>query len=135
MLTKYFFTLGLLFLFLGCETDYPVYSDFCSKEKNSSITCLKYDVFMDAKDKKSIKEKLGLNENKFCNFSLKLTKYYVGKCSNPDVKSRGVGSNGYIRMEIIEKGKCYFRAQNEFDSDEKGAFFRVLERIKKSIIK
>jgi len=135
MLKKCFFTLSLLFLFLGCETDYPVYSGFCSKEKNSSIACLKYDVFMDAKDKKSIKEKLGLNENKSCDFSLKLTKYYVGKCSNPDVKSRGVGSNGYIRMEIIKKGKCYFRAQNEFDSDEKGAFLRVLERIKKSLLK
>jgi hypothetical protein len=135
MFKKFFFILSLLFLFWGCETDYPVYSGFCSKEKSKPISCLKYDIFMDSQDKKTIEKKLIFKESKSCDFSLKLTKYYVGKCSNPDVKSRGVGSNGYIRMEIIEKGKCYFRAQNEFDSDEKGAFFRVLERIKKSLVK
>ena len=135
MFKKLFFTLSLLFLLGGCETDYPIYSAFCSTEKNSSISCLNYDTFMESQDKKAIEEKLGLKESNSCNFSLKLTKYYVGKCNNPDVKSRGVGSNGYIRMEILEKGQCYFRAQNEFDSDEKGAFMRVLERIKQSIVK
>ena len=119
----------LLLFFSACEENYPIYSGFCTKEQSKKVECLKLPAFMDAEDKERIEKGLKLPNTQECSFSLKLTKYHVGSCNNPEVKSKGVGSNGYVRVEIMQNDQCYFRAQNEFDSDEVGAFDRVLGEI------
>ena len=130
-LFRYFsFTLFLLFL-PGCTEDFPVYATFChaSAEKPH---CLKYPgIPLD--DKVLLEKALGLKEDNTCPYTLKLTKYRIGSCNNPVVKSIGSDFDGYVRIEILKSFKCHYKVQSDYKNDQQAALKRVLERAKKDI--
>jgi len=59
-----------------------------------------------------------------------LTKYHVGSCNNPIVKSTGSDFDGYVRIEIKKGFKCYYKVQSDYKSDVDAAFERVLKKVK-----
>jgi len=121
----------ILFLLSGCKEEFPTYSSFCSQSQNT-FSCLHYAILED-NDKKILKETFNIKENKNCPFRVELTKYHVGNCNNPLVKSLGGDFNGYVRIEIKKGFKCYYKVQSDYKNDEYAAFERVLYRVEKEI--
>ncbi len=117
------------FTFIGCQEDFPVYSIFCNGKKPSSLECLRYAI-LDSKDKNRIEQALGIKNNTKCSYRVELTKYHVGNCNNPIVKSRGSDFNGYVRIEIKKGFKCYYKIQSDYKDDVNRAFERVIKKIK-----
>jgi hypothetical protein len=60
---------------------------------------------------------------------VELTRYHIGACDNPAVKSLGSDFNGYVRLEIKKSFKCHYKVQSDFKNDEDAAFERVLKKI------
>ena len=114
---------------LGCQEKYPTYAAFCDQNGTKFPSCLRYSV-LDEDEKEMIKKSFGIKENGECPYRAELTKYHIGNCNNPIVKSVGSDFNGYIRIEIKKGFKCYYKVQSDFKSDEDAAFERVLKKIK-----
>jgi len=129
-LPKYFFIL-VLFLFAGCKEEFPTYEQFCSTSEKTLPACLRYDVF-DAQDKVRLVQVFGKEETPSCPYHVVLTRYHVGECNNPAVKSRGSDFNGYVRVEIKKGFKCYYKVQSDYKEDISHAFENVLQRISKT---
>jgi hypothetical protein len=118
--------LCLLFL-IGCKEDFPTYSSFCAQEKKI-FNCLHYAIY-ENKDKKQIEHTFHLPESTACPYRVELTKYYVGKCNNPIVKSIGGDFYGYVRLVVKIGFKCYYKVQCDFKDDVDAAFERVLKQV------
>ena len=125
------FLLGLL-LFAGCQEDFPTYSTFCDQEVMPPPKCLHYAVF-DKQDKDMLQKHFGVIDDTKCSYRVELTKYHVGSCNNPIVKSIGSDFDGYVRIEIKKGFKCYYKVQSDYKSDVNAAFERVLKRSKNEI--
>lgn len=124
--------LGLLTLSTGCRENFPVYSGFCDQNRTEAPDCLHYTA-VNTKDKVLLESRFGVTDTPECNYHVELTRYHVGDCNNPVVKSVGSDFNGYVRIEIRKGFACYYKAQSDFKSDEEAALERVLTRFKKEI--
>ena len=91
--------------------------------------CLHYAV-LDTQDKALLEKRFGLTDDPKCAYRVELTKYRVGSCNNPVVKSTGSDFNGYVRIEIKKGFKCYYKVQSDYKNDVNGAFERVLKKAK-----
>ena len=128
MIRRYLPLLFLLLLFAGCKEEYPVYASFCDKNSSSFPSCLHYAI-LDSKDKSAVEKGFGLKDDPSCPYRVQLTKYYVGACDNPVIKSKGSDFNGYIRIEVKKDFKCYYKIQSDYKNDADAAFERVLKKI------
>ncbi len=124
--------LGLL-LFTGCKEDFPTYSNFCDQETMAPPECLHYAV-LDKQDKDVLEKHFGVIDDPKCSYRVELTKYHVGNCNNPIVKSTGSDFDGYVRIEIKKGFKCYYKVQSDYKNDIDAAFDRVLVRSKKELL-
>ena len=125
---KYTFPLLLLpFLVGGCEEKFPVYR---TELQNNilSLPCLHYTVF-DRQDKKRLENVFGIKNDPHCAYRVELTKYKIGTCNNPVVKSVGGDFNGYVRVEVKKGFTSYFKVQSDYKNDMDAAFRRVLREI------
>lgn len=113
----------------GCEERFPVYSSFCEKGEIPALSCLRYPS-TDPRELQLLKDGIGIREAHNCPYYLKLTKYRVGACSNPVVKSTGSDFDGYVRIEIFKGFTCYYKVQSDYKHDPEAAFDRVLQKIK-----
>lgn len=129
---RYFFYVALVMILLGCKEKYPVYSSFCENNGSSVLPCLHYAVY-NQNDKTAIKEALGMEDTPECEYRVELTKYHVGDCNNPVVKSTGSDFDGYVRLEIKKGFTCYYKIQSDYKNDADAAFARVLKQSKKEI--
>ena len=120
----------LALLFTGCEEKYPTYAAFCEQNRTEFPSCLHYAV-LNQKDKKRLVSLFGLKDDKACPYRVELTRYHIGLCDNPVVKSVGSDFNGYVRVEIKKSFKCYYKVQSDFRNDENAAFERVLKKLEK----
>ena len=118
----------LSFFFVGCQEKYPTYAAYCDQNGTKFPSCLHYAV-LDENDKSMIKKSFGIQEDRECPYRAELTKYHIGNCNNPIVKSVGSDFDGYIRIEIKKGFKCYYKVQSDFKNDEDAAFERVLKKI------
>ena len=121
----------LLLSLVGCKEKFPTYSSFCSQEK-TTFGCLHYAV-LDSKDKQKLENTFDIKNSSSCPYRVELTKYHVGNCNNPVVKSVGGDFNGYVRVEVKKAFKCYYKVQSDFKDDARAALERVLKRIKEEI--
>ncbi|MBD3792331.1 MAG: hypothetical protein IE918_09370 [Campylobacterales bacterium] len=126
---RLFSLLFVTFLLTGCEERFPVYASFCTQEKAPSLSCLRYPL-VEPQDKLLLEEALGFKEDPACPYYLKLTKYKIGQCNNPVVKSTGSDFEGYVRLEILKGFTCYYKIQSDYKLDRDAAFKRVLEQTK-----
>lgn len=115
-------------LFAGCEERFPVYAKYC-QPKTASLDCLRYDALMNATDQNQIAQTLELPHDPHCKNLLQLTRYHVGECNNPLVKSIGGDFDGYVRIQINRGMNCYYKAQSDFKNDEEAAYQRVLLQV------
>lgn len=113
---------------LGCQEKFPTYAAFCDQNGTKFPSCLHYAV-LDEKERGAIQKSFGIKGDNECPYRVELTKYHVGNCNNPIVKSVGSDFDGYIRIEIKKGIKCYYKVQSDFKSDENAAFDRVLKKI------
>jgi hypothetical protein len=125
---KTLFILSLLLLLSGCKEEFPTYASFCSQERKN-FDCLHYAV-LDTKDKERLQNAFGMADTKTCPYRVELTKYHVGCCNNPVVKSIGGDFNGYVRVEVKKGFKCYYKIQSDYKDDADAAFERVLKKVK-----
>ena len=128
-LMKNFFTASLLLFFLiGCKEDFPTYASPIATPAKT-FTCLNY-IGLNDLDKQQLHHAFDIDENSSCTYVVNLTRYHVGKCDNPVVKSVGGDFNGYIRVEVKKGFKCYYKVQSDFKHDAVAAFDRVRVKIK-----
>jgi len=127
--SKFFLPLlGFLF-FTGCQEDFPTYSTSCDQKIMSLPKCLHYAV-LDKQDKDILQNYFGIADDPKCDYRVELTKYHIGSCNNPIVKSTGSDFNGYVRIEIKKGFKCYYKVQSDYKNDVDAAFERVLKKVK-----
>jgi hypothetical protein len=119
---------------LGCEKDYPVYSQLEEDQNGSLPSCLRYAI-SDSTNSKILQDSFGLAEDHSCPYRVELIQYHVGKCNNPRVKSLGGDFNGYVRVEIKKGFKTIYKVQSDFKNDENRAFERVYHHITKEFQK
>jgi hypothetical protein len=130
-INKLFFSLLIVtFFFTGCEERFPVYASFCGEGEAPALSCLRYPL-IDPEEKAVLEKELGLKEDPSCPYYLKLTKYKIGQCNNPIVKSTGSDFDGYVRIEIFKGFTCYYKVQSDYKNDPEAAFYRVLQQTKK----
>ncbi|KYJ87151.1 hypothetical protein [Sulfurovum riftiae] len=130
-MSTFFIRLLLLSLLLdGCEETFPVYQSYCQKSKTDFPSCLHYMVEAPV-EKERIEKAFGLPNDPSCPYTVSLTKYCVGKCTNPYVKSVGGDFNGYVRIEVKKGFKCYYKIQSDYKNSMKAAFERVLKAVEK----
>jgi hypothetical protein len=122
-------TLLATLLLAGCQEDFPVYSTFCNQKSIAPPTCLHYAV-LNQEDKTILEKHFKVIDNPKCAYRVELTKYHVGSCNNPIVKSTGSDFDGYVRIEIKKGFKCYYKVQSDYKSDVEAAFERVLKKVK-----
>ena len=129
--SKFFISIlfGSLLFFTGCQEDFPTYSTFCDQKTMSLPDCLHYTI-LDTQDKDLLKKYFGVTNDPKCAYRVELTKYHVGSCNNPIVKSTGSDFNGYVRIEIKKGFKCYYKVQSDYKNDVDAAFKRVLKKVK-----
>lgn len=125
---NFFISSLLLFSLIGCKEDFPTYaSPITTPTKN--LTCLNY-VGLNSSDKQQLQNAFGIENNSSCTYKVNFTRYDVGKCDNPVIKSIGGDFNGYMRVEVKKGFKCYYKVQSDFKHDAIAAFDRVLKKIK-----
>jgi hypothetical protein len=130
---KLFFSLlTVTFLLTGCEEHFPVYTSFCDKGEAPALSCLRYPL-IDPREKRVLEKELGLKDDPACPYYLKLTKYKIGQCNNPRVKSTGSDFDGYVRIEIFKGFTCYYKVQSDYKNDSEAAFHRVLQESKEDL--
>ena len=121
-------SLCLLLLATGCKEEFPTYATSISTP-SQTFTCLNY-MGLNSSDKQTLRKTLDIKNNTQCPYVLNLTRYHVGKCDNPIVKSVGGDFNGYVRIEVKKGFKCYYKVQSDFKYDDISAFERVLKKVK-----
>jgi len=127
--SKFFLPLlGSLF-FAGCQEDFPTYSTFCDQKTMTAPKCLHYAI-LDKQDKDILQKLFAVVDDPTCSYRVELTKYHVGSCNNPIVKSTGSDFDGYVRIEIKKGFKCYYKVQSDYKNDVDAAFDRVLKKAK-----
>ncbi len=94
--------------------------------------CLHYSV-LDKEDKNTVEKHFSVIDDPKCSYRVELTKYHVGSCNNPIVKSTGSDFDGYVRIEIKKDFECYYKVQSDYKNDVDAAFKRVLTRSKKEL--
>jgi hypothetical protein len=122
-----FFLLFLSFFLGGCEESFPVYTTPLQNNR-LSVPCLHYTV-LEMQDKKRVEKAFGIKDDPQCAYRVELTKYKIGACNNPVVKSVGGDFNGYVRIEVKKGFTSYFKAQSDYKNDMDAAFQRVLREI------
>jgi len=122
---------GIL-LFAGCQEDFPTYSTFCNEKTLPPPECLHYAV-LNQQDKTLLEKHFGAVDDPKCAYRVELTRYHVGNCNNPIVKSTGSDFDGYVRIEIKKGFKCYYKVQSDYKHSVDAAFERVLKRSKNEI--
>ncbi len=126
--SNYIFSLLLLSLLLGgCEEKFPVYTSALANN-TLSLSCLHYTVF-NREDQKRLEDAFGIQDDPQCEYRVELTKYKIGACNNPVVKSLGGDFNGYVRIEVKKGFTSYFKVQSDYKNDMDAAFRRVLRKI------
>ena len=120
----------MLLALAGCKEDFPTYASPMTTP-SKTFQCLHY-MTPDYLDKQQIQDAFGIEDNASCPYSVTLTRYHVGECDNPVVKSVGGDFNGYVRVEVKKGFKCYYKVQSDFKHDDTAAFERVLAEIKKT---
>ncbi len=112
--TKIIFTLLLATLFLtGCEE--KVYTQFCS-EKKLHVNCLNIES-LDSDVNMLLKETLSyLTISDECPFTLQGMHHHVKACKNPVANSVGADFDGYVKLQVLHDGTCYYRIQQDFKS-------------------
>jgi len=120
----------MLLALAGCKEDFPTYASPMTTP-SKTFQCLHY-MTPDYLDKQQIQDAFGIEDNASCPYSVTLTRYHVGECDNPVVKSVGGDFNGYVRIEVKKGFKCYYKVQSDFKHDDTAAFERVLAEIKKT---
>jgi len=129
LLTNKLFLFSLLWLtLLGCKEEFPTYASSVTTPSRT-FKCLNY-IGLKHTDKQKLEDAFGIKEDTHCPYVVTLTRYYVGECDNPVVKSIGGDFNGYVRAEVKKGFKCYYKVQSDFKHDANGAFERVLKRVK-----
>jgi len=131
LMKRTFFLLSLLLFLAGCKEEFPTYASFCSQDKRV-FDCLHYAV-LDSAEKQKLQNAFGIVDTKNCPYRVELTKYHVGCCNNPVVKSIGGDFNGYVRVEVKKGFKCYYKIQSDYKGDVNAAFERVLEKVETDI--
>jgi len=126
---KLLLSMFMLLLFAGCQEDFPTYSTFCDQKTKSLPKCLHYAV-LNKQDKDVLQKYIGVVDDPKCAYRVELTKYHVGSCNNPVVKSTGSDFDGYVRIEIKKGFKCYYKVQSDYKNDAEAAFERVLKKAK-----
>jgi hypothetical protein len=91
--------------------------------------CLHYAI-LDKQDKDIVQKYFAVADDTTCSYRVELTKYHVGACNNPVVKSIGSDFDGYVRIEIKKGFKCYYKVQSDYKNDVDSAFERVLKKAK-----
>ena len=82
-----------------------------------------------SQDKERLQRSFGLQDDDQCSYRVELTRYHVGDCNNPVVKSVGGDLNGYVRVEVKKGFKCYYKVQSDYKNEVSAAFERVLKRV------
>jgi len=118
----------VLLVLAGCKEEFPTYASPITTP-SQTFHCLSY-VGLSPADKEQLQHTFGLEDNSSCAYVVNLTRYYVGKCNNPEVKSVGGDFNGYVRVEVKKGFKCYYKVQSDFKHDVTAAFDRVLQKVK-----
>lgn len=113
---------------MGCNEDFPTYTSTITTPLKT-FNCLNY-MGLRSVDKQHLQNAFGIEDNNSCAYVVNVTRYHVGKCHNPVVKSVGGDFNGYVRVEVKKGFKCYYKVQSDFKYDVVSAFDRVLEKIK-----
>jgi len=126
---RLFLSIFGILLFAGCQEDFPTYSTFCNEKTMTPPECLHYAV-LNKQDKALLEKYFGVAEDPKCAYRVELTKYHVGSCNNPIVKSTGSDFDGYVRIEIKKGFKCYYKVQSDYKNDVDAAFERVLKKVK-----
>ena len=129
---RLFLALFGLLLFAGCQEDFPTYSTFCNAKTMSPPDCLYYSV-LNKQDKDLLQKHFAVIDDPKCAYRVELTKYHIGNCNNPIVKSTGSDFDGYVRIEIKKGFKCYYKVQSDYKYNADAAFERVLKRSKNEI--
>jgi len=114
---------------LGCQEKFPTYAAFCDQNDTTFPSCLHFAV-LDENEREMIEKSFDIREDRECPYRVELTKYHIGNCNNPIVKSLGSDFDGYVRIEIKKGFKCYYKIQSDFKNDENAAFERVLKKVK-----
>jgi len=122
-----FFLLLFSFFLGGCEEEFPVYTT-AVQNNTLSLPCLHYSI-LDRQDKTSVKNTFGIKDDPQCPYRVELTKYRIGACNNPVVKSVGGDFNGYVRVEVKKGFTSVFKVQSDYKNDMDAAFRRVLRKI------
>jgi hypothetical protein len=125
------FSFLLLVIITGCKEEFPTYSTSISTPTHI-FPCLRY-IGLSKGDNYRVQQAFGLENNDTCTYTVTLTRYTIGRCNNPVVKSVGGDFNGYVRIEVKKGFKCYYKIQSDFKHDATAAFERILNEIKKSI--
>ena len=128
LMRNFFISSLLLFFLIGCKEDFPTYASPITTP-SKTFTCLNY-IGLNSSDKQQLQNAFRVDDNSSCAYRVNLTRYHVGKCDNPVVKSVGGDFNGYIRVEVKKGFKCYYKVQSDFKHDAIAAFDRVLTKIK-----
>jgi len=128
-LFKLFLSIFGILLFAGCQEDFPTYSTFCNEKTMIPPECLHYAV-LNKQDQALLERHFGVADDPKCSYRVELTKYHVGNCNNPIVKSTGSDFDGYVRIEIKKGFKCYYKVQSDYKNDADAAFERVLKKVK-----
>jgi len=115
-------------ILVGCKEEFPTYASSISTP-SQTFHCLNY-MGLNSKDKQQLQNTFNIEDNSSCPYVLTLTRYYVGKCNNPEVKSVGGDFHGYARVEVKKGFKCYYKVQSDFKHDATAAFERVLKKVK-----
>ncbi len=99
--------LAILFV-TGCEK--KIYQKEYAKP-STAVTCLRLE--SDNLLTKMLLQKL-YSFSQECPFVLKTTSHFISSCTSARAKALGSDFDGFLRLELFEKGKLLFRDQMDF---------------------
>ncbi len=98
-------------LFGGCSSD--IYSQFCTAEK-VKINCFKLES-LDGEVSQIMQTQFSqIDQRETCAFTLQGMRHHVDACQNPVANSVGSDFDGYVKLQVFYKGKCYYRVQTDY---------------------
>ncbi|WP_297454338.1 hypothetical protein [Persephonella sp.] len=126
---KLLLIIGFFIFITGCENFYSKVYDKSIKEKNIHCVRISYqNPFIKTKIIKAFKEE-GIKVQDNCPYTINVKAKFLSQCTSPQAKSIGADFDGFMRFDLLEKGKLVYRCQ----MDWKGKFSedRVKDLIKK----